>query len=58
MRRDRVVNAAYAPGPVSRDIAPVAIGASAWIVFTFWLHGWLIGVRPLGNLLQALAPAL
>lgn len=58
MRRDRVVNAGYAIGPVSRDIAAVAIGAVAWIAFTFWLHGWLIGVRPLGNLLQALPPAL
>jgi uncharacterized membrane protein len=26
----------------------VAIGVAAWIAFTLWLHGQLIGVRPLG----------
>jgi uncharacterized membrane protein len=26
----------------------VAVGALAWAVFAFWLHGWWIGVRPLG----------
>ncbi|MBA2412570.1 MAG: hypothetical protein H0V63_07055 [Burkholderiaceae bacterium] len=25
----------------------VAIGVIAWAAFTFWLHEWLIGVRPL-----------
>jgi uncharacterized membrane protein len=24
------------------------IGIVGWVVFAFWLHGWLIGVRPLG----------
>ena len=38
-------NVVYAVGPMSRDVAAVAIGAVAWAVFAFWLHGWLIGVR-------------
>ena len=29
------------------DLTAVAIGGVAWLLFTFWLHGWLIGVRPL-----------
>ncbi len=48
LRRDRVANVGYVVGPMSRDVTAVAIGAVAWVVFTFWLHGWLIGVRPLG----------
>ncbi len=58
VRRDREKNVGYVIGPMSRDVTAVAIGAVTWVVFTFWLHGWLIGVQPLGNLLQALAPAL
>ena len=26
----------------------VALGVAAWMAFALWLHGWLIGVRPLG----------
>jgi uncharacterized membrane protein len=48
LRRDRAANVVYASGPMSRDVSAVAIGAVAWLLFTFWLHGWLIGVRPLG----------
>ncbi len=48
LRRDRAANVVYASGPMSRDLTAVAIGAVAWLLFTFWLHGWLIGVRPLG----------
>ena len=48
MRRDRAANVVYASGPLSRDLTAVAIGGVAWLLFTFWLHGWLIGVRPLG----------
>ena len=46
-RRDRATHAAYVTGPVSRDVKAVVIGAIAWAIFTFWLHQWLIGVRPL-----------
>jgi uncharacterized membrane protein len=48
LRRDRAANVGYVIGPVSRDVTAVAIGAVAWAIFTFWLHEWLIGVRPLG----------
>lgn len=47
LRRDRAANVVYASGSMSRDFAAVAIGGVAWLLFTFWLHGWLIGVRPL-----------
>lgn len=47
LRRDRAANVGYVIGPASRDVTAVAIGAVAWVVFTFWLHEWLIGVRPL-----------
>jgi uncharacterized membrane protein len=47
VRRDRAANVVYAIGPISRDVRAVVIGAVAWAVFTFWLHEWLIGVRPL-----------
>ena len=26
----------------------MSAGVAAWLVFTLWLHGLLIGVRPLG----------
>ena len=48
LRRDRAANVGYVIGPMSRDVTAVAIGVITWAVFTFWLHGWLIGVRPLG----------
>ncbi len=48
LRRDRAKNVGYVIGPMSRDVTAVAIGAAAWVVFTFWLHRWLTGVQPLG----------
>jgi uncharacterized membrane protein len=47
-RRDRAARTVFAVGPVSRDIAAVAIGLAAWAVFAFWLHAAWIGVRPFG----------
>ncbi|WP_322014817.1 NnrU family protein [Paraburkholderia sp. J12] len=47
-RRDREAGVVYPQGTVSRDVCVVAIGLLAWTVFVFWLHGLLIGVRPLG----------
>jgi uncharacterized membrane protein len=46
-RRDRLAGKVYAPGSLGRDVIAVAIGAVAWYAFGFWLHGPLIGVRPL-----------
>ncbi len=47
-RRDRAAGVVYVAGPIAQDVKAVVIGIVAWVVFAFWLHGWLIGVRPLG----------
>ena len=47
-RRDRANGTTYAAGKVSRTLITVAVGVVAWGVFALWLHGWLIGVRPMG----------
>lgn len=46
-RRDRLAGAEYAAGTTGATLATLLIGAVAWAVFAFWLHGWLIGVRPI-----------
>ncbi|MEO8753355.1 MAG: NnrU family protein [Casimicrobiaceae bacterium] len=47
-RRDRANGTVYPPGTLARDALATAIGVVAWVVFAFWLHGLLIGVRPFG----------
>jgi len=47
-RRDRRLAVVYAPGTVGRTAIVVAAGTLAWALFVFWLHGLLIGVRPIG----------
>ncbi|CAM2150056.1 NnrU family protein [Paraburkholderia tropica] len=47
-RRDREAGVVSPPGSASGDALAVVIGLVAWAVFAFWLHGVLIGVRPLG----------
>ena len=47
-RRDRVDGTHYAPGKPAATVATLVVGAGAWAAMAFWLHGWLIGVRPLG----------
>lgn len=47
-RRDRRAGVSYPAGPVTRDIAAVAIGLAAWAAFAIWLHAPLIGVPPFG----------
>jgi uncharacterized membrane protein len=32
----------------SSTILTLVVGAIAWAVFAFWIHGWWIGVRPFG----------
>lgn len=47
--RDRVEAAGtVVPARASRDALSVVIGVIAWAIFAFYLHGPLIGVRPLG----------
>jgi len=45
-RRDRVAGTVYPPGTFGRDLRAIVVGTVAWFVFGYWLHGWLIGVRP------------
>lgn len=47
-RRDRAAGVVYAPGSADRTVLTVAVGALAWAAFAMWLHGLLIGIRPLG----------
>jgi uncharacterized membrane protein len=47
-RRDRAAGTIYPPGNASRTVLTVVVGVVLWAVFAFWLHGWLIGVRPFG----------
>lgn len=46
-RRDRVEGIVYPNGVLSRDVIPVVVGVVAWIVFAFFLHGGVIGVKPM-----------
>ena len=45
-RRDRAAGRRPAPGTLAGDVATVAVGIVAWVVFAMMLHAWLIGVRP------------
>jgi uncharacterized membrane protein len=47
-RRDRQSGTVYASGKAAATALTVVVGGFAWAVFAFWLHGWLIGIRPLG----------
>ncbi len=47
-RRDRAKGVTYPAGTPSRDAIALIVGAIAWALFAFYLHGWLIGVRPMG----------
>jgi uncharacterized membrane protein len=48
LRRDRVEGVVYPKGTLSRDVMPVVAGVVIWVAFAFFLHGWLIGVKPFG----------
>jgi uncharacterized membrane protein len=47
-RRDRAAGTVYAPATAGGTAIAVVAGLVAWAVFAFWLHGWLIGVKPFG----------
>lgn len=46
-RRDRRTGTVYPAGTLGGDAVVVVTGVAAWIVFAFWLHLWLIGVKPM-----------
>ena len=47
-QRDRAAGAVYAPATAQGTVIAIVAGTAAWAVFAFWLHGYLIGVRPFG----------
>ena len=47
-QRDHSEDTRYAQGTMSATGITVALGLGAWIVIALWLHGLLIGVRPVG----------
>jgi uncharacterized membrane protein len=47
-KRDRAAGTVYATGTASGTAITVVVGTVAWATFAFWLHGLLIGIRPLG----------
>ena len=47
-RRDRAQNTRYAAGTAKGTVTTVVVGVAVWAVFALWLHGLLIGIRPLG----------
>jgi uncharacterized membrane protein len=46
--RDRATAARPPAGTAGRDALAVVAGLVGWGAFAWWLHGWLIGVRPFG----------
>lgn len=47
-RRDRAAGTQYPRGTAGATGITVAVGVGTWIAVALWLHGLLIGVRPLG----------
>ena len=45
-RRDRRAGTVYPAAIVSQTVKAAVAGTVVWVVFAFWLHGWLIGVAP------------
>jgi uncharacterized membrane protein len=46
-RRDRRTGMVYPAGTLAGDAIVAVAGVVAWIAFAFWLHLWLIGVKPM-----------
>jgi uncharacterized membrane protein len=47
-RRDRTQGVVYAAGTLQGTGLTLVVGIAAWAAFAFYLHGALIGIRPLG----------
>ena len=47
-RRDRAAGTRYSGGSAGATAITVALGVAAWLTVTLWLHGLVLGVRPLG----------
>jgi len=48
-RRDRLAGRTYQALGWSRDAMAIVIGLVVWVLFAFYGHAWLIGVRPFGG---------
>lgn len=46
--RDRKTGVQRGPASAAMTGVAVVVGIAAWFAFAFWLHAWLIGVRPFG----------
>lgn len=46
-RRESVAEETYPAGTLRGNVVAVASGAALWCLVAFWLHEWVIGVRPL-----------
>jgi len=44
--RDRAAGREAAAGQAGATLTAIVAGTVLWFVFGYWLHGWLIGVRP------------
>ena len=47
-KRDRALGTSYPAGTLAGTVSTVAVGLAAWAAVALWLHGLLIGIRPLG----------
>jgi uncharacterized membrane protein len=47
-QRDRAVGMVYVGGILPATALTVLLGLALWAAFAFFLHGLLIGIRPLG----------
>ena len=45
-RRDRAAGTVVVTLGASRDVIAIVAGVAGYLVFTVWLHLWLIGVKP------------
>jgi uncharacterized membrane protein len=46
-RREAVAGETHPAGTLRGNVAVVVSGAAIWALVAFWLHEWLIGVRPI-----------
>lgn len=47
-KRDRALGTSYPAGTLAGTGITIVVGVAAWAAMAFWLHGLLIGIRPLG----------
>ena len=47
-KRDRASGTTYSAGTPTGTVITVVLGVVAWVAVAFWLHGLLIGIRPMG----------